>query len=384
MIYHPYQVAIAIALAIIAEVAIMLPLIRFLRTGWFAKRRDVLDGLSGEACRAYFEMFSCYQEPESGKEREAFEKMYTRWYGRKMFIAPGLLLFGVSSFAVFAVAFSVVEMLYYKTSPYFPLPAPAVAALSGAYMWVVDDQISRCRRLDMAPSDLHWGTLRLLIAVPMGYAFAAIVTDGLAPFVAFALGAFPISALTNMLQRTSNRVLQIEPKNEEVRDGIVKLQGTDRAIVDRLAIEDVRTVLQMAYCDPVHITMRSNLSFNFITDLMNQALVRLYFGTGCDAITPMGMRGAVEIRHFIEELDSDDTKPEAVHDRELARNTLPALAAALGLTEHATEQALRQIAYDPFTYFLYQIWTLPKGACPTRSGHQGLPVLAAEDLPKAA
>lgn len=378
---HPYQLAVAIALAVIAEIAMMLPLIRFLSTGWFAKRRDVLDGLSDEACRAYFERFSCSREILPGHERAQFVAMYFQWYGRHMFIAPGLLLCCVSSLSVAAVVFSVMETLHYTANPFFPLPPAAVAALSGAYMWVVDDQISRCRRLDLAPSDLHWATLRLLIAVPMGYAFSAVVTEGLAPFIAFALGAFPISTLTNMLQRTSNRVLQIEPKDDEVRDGIVKLQGTDRAIVDRLAIEDVRTISQMAYCDPVHITMRSNLSFNFVTDLMSQALVRMYFGAAAEAIATIGMRGAVEVRHFIEALDDNRDTPAARRQRELAAKALPSLADALKQTPHGTELALRQIANDPFTNFLYQIWTLPKGACPA---HDDERAEMATDFPKAA
>jgi hypothetical protein len=365
--HHPYQLAIAITLAVIAETAIMLPLVRFLTTGWFAKRRDILDGLSGGACRAYFRMFSCGEETPVGEERAAFVKMYHRWYGRRMFVVPGILLLGVSSFAVAAVVFSVMEMLHYTDNPFFPLPAPAVAALSGAYMWVVDDQISRCRRLDIAPSDLHWGTLRLLVAVPMGYAFSSIATPALAPFIAFALGAFPIGALTNMLQRTSNRVLQIEPKNEEVSDGIVKLQGTDRAIVDRLAMEDVRTVSQMAYCDPVHTTMRSNLTFNFVTDLMSQALLRMYFGAASDAMAPMGLRGAVEAHNFVKALDYDGQEPVHVQERTLARATLAGVAAVLGQSEQATELALREIAFDPYTSFLVEIWA-PLQAPPRVSG----------------
>lgn len=378
---HPYQLTIASALALIAEIAIMLPLIRFLTTGWYAKRRDVLDGLSSDACLAYFERFSCAKRISPGYERTEIETMYEHWYGRRKFIAPGMLLCCVSSLSVAAVVFSVMETLHYTANPFFPLPAAAVAALSGAYMWVVDDQISRCRRLDLAPSDLHWATLRLLITVPMAYAFSAVVTEALAPFIAFALGAFPISALTNMLQRTSNRVLQIEPKDDEVRDGIVKLQGTDRAIVDRLANEDVRTILQMAYCDPVHITMRSNLSFNFVTDLMSQALVRMYFGASADALAAIGMRGAVEVRQFIAALDDKRDLPAVRQQRELASEILPSLAEALKQPPQGAELALRHVANDPFTHFLYQIWTLPKGTCPV---HEDEGNSMAPDFPKAA
>jgi len=360
---HPYQTSITVLLVLIAELALMLPVIRFLTTGWFAKRRDILDSLDENACRAYFAMFSRDQLPQQGAERTAFEAMYNKWYGRSKFLMPAILLFGVSLLAVAAVVFSIMEELKYTDNPFFPLPKAAVAALSGAYMWVVDDQISRCRRLDMAPSDLGWATLRLLIAVPMGYAFAVIVKDEVAPFITFALGAFPISALTNMLQRTSNKLLQIEPKDEEVTDGVVKLHGTDRAIAERLAREDIRTIAQMAYCDPVHMAMRSNLSFNFVTDLMNQALMRMYFRDQADKLTPMGMRGAVEIRHLIDEVDAKHgamADVRTAREHALAEDVLPEIAAALGQSKNATEQAFRHIAFDPYTSFLYQIWTSPQ------------------------
>jgi hypothetical protein len=359
---HPYHALIAVLLVVIAELALMLPVVRFLTTGWYAKRRDILDSLDANACRAYFAMFSRDRLPAEGTERAAFEAMYDKWYGRMKFAMPALLLFGVSLFAVAAVVFSIMEELNYTANPFFPIPKAAVAALSGAYMWVVDDLISRCRRLDLAPSDLGWATLRLLIAVPMGYAFSVIVKEDVAPFITFALGAFPISALTNMLQRTSNKLQQIEPKDEEVTDGVIKLHGTDRAIAERLAREDIRTIAQMAYCDPVHMAMRSNLCFNFVTDLMNQALMRMYFRDLADKLTPMGMRGAVEIRHLINELDSsddDDPSSPAAREKALAKAALPEIAAALGQSPITTEQAFRHISFDPYTCFLYQIWTLP-------------------------
>lgn len=65
--HHPYQLAIAITLAIIAETAIMLPFARFLTTGWFAKRRDILDGLSGSACRAYFACSGAVKRRRKGR-----------------------------------------------------------------------------------------------------------------------------------------------------------------------------------------------------------------------------------------------------------------------------------------------------------------------------
>ena len=343
---------------VVAEAAVLLPLLRFLFTGWHSKRRDIVDGLNQKACLAYFKMFCRNSNvPAPDKACGKFFELYDRWYGQKKFIAPGILLFLTSLIAVTCVVFTMLDDLHFLKNPFIDLPIPAVAALSGAYMWVVDDLISRARRLDMAPSDLQWSTLRLIIAVPMGYAFSSIVIEEMAPFVTFALGAFPISTLTALLQRTANKALKNEATDLEMSDGIVKLQGTDRAIVERLEKEDLRTIIQMAYCDPVHTTMRSSLTFNFITDLMNQALVWIYLREDIQKIAPMGLRGAVEVKHFIENLDSSDPSPEAMTEKQLSQEALPKIAAALNQDPTTVQFTFRQIAADPYTCFLYEIWT---------------------------
>jgi hypothetical protein len=144
----------------------------------------------------------------------------------------------------------------------------------------------------------------------MGYAFAAIAAPSVGPFVAFALGAFPLARVTTMLQQLANKNLNLGATAEEAGDNIIKLQGIGKTIVERLANEDVTTVTQLAYCDPVQSIMRSNLTFNLITDCMNQALAWMYLEDDLNRIRPLGMRGAVEIRYLMTEYDDAITDVE--------------------------------------------------------------------------
>src|SRR5262249_36776758 len=157
----------------------------------------------------------------------------------------------------------------------FDMEKTAIAAIAGAYMWTVNDFISRARRLDFAPADVFWGVLRLVIAVPMGYAFA-VIAPPVGPFVAFAIGAFPLAKVTTMLQQLANKNLNLAATEEEAKDDIIQLQGINKTIAERLINEDITTVTQVAYCDPVQLIMRSNLTFNFVTECMNQALAWMY------------------------------------------------------------------------------------------------------------
>jgi hypothetical protein len=340
---------------------LMMPLVRYLTKGWQAKRKDIMDGLNGKARLSYFNMF-CRVDTRIESEAEAktrFEALYTHWYGRRLYIGPGILLGLVGLTACALVTLSVLtERRYLADNPLFQLEPPAIAAIAGAYLWAVNDLISRARRLDLAPANVQLAVLRFVIAVPMGYAFASLATAEVKPFVAFALGAFPLDALTSMLRRLTYKKLDINPEGDEVRDDIVKLQGVNRPIVERLADEDITTVTQIAYCDPVRLVMRSNLTFNFVTDCMNQALVFMYFDGTLEKLRALGMRGAVEIKHLVDDLDRGlDPERSAQQACERAKATLKEMAKILGLEEDAVQVALRQISEDPFTIFLYEIWT---------------------------
>jgi hypothetical protein len=350
-----YLLAIALILTLVA--ALTMPLFRFLVTGWEAKRKDIVDGMSNDACYRYFKMF-CRAEELSSDDgaSQRFRKVYETWYGREFFRVPVLLILCVSLTAATIVVFTILEKMHFMKNPLFNLPVPALAALAGAYMWVMNDLISRARRLDLAPSDVEMQVLRLIVSIPMGYAFAYIAPK-YGPFIAFSLGAFPFVTLTGMLRRVTNKLLNIEPKDHEVVDGIVKLQGTDRAIVERLANEGITTITQIAYCDPVRITMRSSLSFNLVTDLMNQALVWLYLKEDLEKIRPLSLRGAVEVKHLVDELtDVRDPAMRTAAQNEATKAFL-VIAAAIKQDPAALLLTFRQIAEDPYSVFLYEIWT---------------------------
>lgn len=354
-----WQIALGALLIAACAATALVPLMRFVVTGWAAKRKDIMDGLGAEARVAYFEMFvPADQVPKEQDAVKAFEDVYTRWFGRKFFAVPAVLFAGVVLIIATLVVVSGLHGVgYLKTIPLFDLPWQATAALAGAYLWVCNDLIARGRRLDLTPADISWSALRLVIAVPMGYAFASIASESAGPFVAFGLGAFPLTAITLMLSRLISKKLALDATPDEAHDEIVKLQGVNRAVVERLADEDVTTVTQIAYCDPVRLVMRSNLTFNFVTECMNQAIPWLYFEDQLSALRPLGVRGAVEIKCLIDEYDdgaNQDPEGKAAYERAAA--ALPKIALKLGQDVETLQITFRQIASDPFTIFLSRVW----------------------------
>ncbi len=352
------QLAVCALVALIGLATLLMPCARYLTIGWRAKRTDIMDGLNADARVAYFAMFCrANAAVAAGKAEESFDQLYERWYGRRHFWGPGILLVIVGLVVVTALTLTSLHRLQFlQSNPFFDLPTTALAALAGAYLWVVNDLISRARRLDFSPADVQWGVLRFVIAIPLGYAFASLASGS--PFIAFALGAFPLKALTSMLQRIVNKTLKIDTADQDAEDGIKRIQGINSAIVERLADEDVTTVTQIAYCDPVRLVMRSNLTFNFVTDCMNQALAWMYFEDQLVKLRPLGLRGACEMAYLIAQYDdvgSNDPARESAHAR--AVGAMPHIAATIGQNEATLQVTLRQIAEDPFTVFLGRVWT---------------------------
>jgi hypothetical protein len=94
----------------------------------------------------------------------------------------------------------------------FPFPdivlsAQALAAIAGAYLYVVGVVIQGFRNKTLTSSDILWCSFRMVIAVPMAVSLSGLANSSLGPFIAFALGAFPIEALSRLLRRLMTKTL---------------------------------------------------------------------------------------------------------------------------------------------------------------------------------
>jgi hypothetical protein len=335
------------------------PVIAYARRGWAVKRDEVVNSLSDTAKKIYLQVFF---KRETKKEAAAadFELMYDQRYGRRRLIVPSFLLvlvllpltFLVSERALAAVA----AANGWSLPPgHFPrlmiLPGTAVAGIVGAYTWIVSSLISAAASYNLPPAVVLSSVLRLIVAVPMGYAIAYLAAPGLAPFIAFAIGAFPLSTVQLLLQRVATKQLNLEMEADGRRDQVRQLSGVDPLIADRLREADITTIPQFAYCDPVQVSMRTNLGFEFVLDLVGQALAWIYFEQKLGALRLLGLRGSVEMRSLLEDLTSKDEK-----EKEHAEATQNAAAKAVGVEPLAFNNVCEEIAYDPYSDFIWQVW----------------------------
>jgi hypothetical protein len=302
---------------------------------------------------------------------------YHEWYGRRFLVLPlsvTILIAGISAYLLGESSEVALRRFAGETAlhDYLALPLMAVSAIAGAYAFVTWDIISRVTRRNLGSSDMLGAAIRLAIAIPLGYSFGALLKEDLGPFIAFATGAFPLETVQTILQRLAKKQLGLDTNIESLADRVTQLSGIDETIADRLEDTDITTITQLAYCDPVQLSMRTHLPFAFVSDIVAQALAWIYFEERLKKLRPMGLRGAVEFRSMLEEMPWGKTKLDMSGAEDLV--TLPELSdiertraeAALALVPagaKAAEMSVAaflnvafEIAYDPYTEFLNETW----------------------------
>ena len=356
MYAEPAAMAILMALLIV-------PVLIHLFTGWSARRSEIVGAMSEEAASLYFRQFYPALTSHGGVLR-ALDKHYLRRYGRRHYVLPLLLLATIAFFLLALTTHTLLHWLLGTTGSY-DLPSLAVGAIAGAYMWVVADILLRCRQRQLAPIDLYWAGLRFVVSVPLGFAFAGVLKDEAAVGIAFLLGAFPTNTLLTIARRIGTRKLGLAEGGEEAQAELEQIEGISQGLAERFRDEGISTILQLAYADPVDLTIRTSFSFNYVIDCVSQALAWIYLEKDLAAMRRLSLRGAQEINTLIVELDDGEER-----DKETARATLGRVAAALKFDEVVFERLLREIAFDPYTEFIVNVWNaVDDGAKPDETEH---------------
>lgn len=352
---------------------LMAPIARYVLVGWDIKRREIFDNFDAKSKILYLRKFSKLTTTEQDVD-EHFDRLYNDRYGRKFYITPSIIVLLVSSgLAILVVNFFTRLEQHHLVR----LEREAVFGVAGGYLWVVSDFISRSRRRDLSPADIMWGALRLIIAVPLGYAFSALGaqadfseksstsfgvisarwSDIFLTFIPFALGAFPLNDILQSLRKVATRLLKLDPASGDMHENpLFRLQGITKDVNDRLIAEDITTIGQLAYCDPVQLAMRSNLSFTFVVDIVSQALIWQYVGDRIVAARPYGIRTSFEVITLVNRLRYDGAEPGRERRAAQANALLGELSKIMRVEEEGLRFVFETVSEDPYAIFLYEVW----------------------------
>ena len=333
--------------AILVFLAGLLPVIHYLFYGLNERKAEILSYFDKRSVELYFKQF-CLAEAPVTDFKQAFRDIYTQRFGIRTFYLA-ILLYAIS--LALAAWVATCSALGTEVGWFAPkMESRGVYALAGAYLWVMWDLITRFRQRDIVPSVLYWHTFRFIISIPLAYAMSTLLTDAAAPPIAFALGAFPTSTLMLILRRQAAQKFGLADDTTSNKLELEELQGVNTTLAEKFSEVGIMTVLQLAYEDPIQLTMRTNLSFNFVTDIISQSLATIY-GLKLNLTRPLSVRGGMEAAELYEDLSS---KNAGMQKR--ARDAVAKIAEAQGVTEPIIERILHDVRADPYTDFLRNIW----------------------------
>jgi hypothetical protein len=193
----------------------------------------------------------------------------------------------------------------------------------------------------------------------MAYALTGYFKEDVGVPTAFLLGVFPTQWLIGFARKVARKWMNLGEGPEGQESELQTLQSMDPRMAERLADENILTNLQLAYADPIVLSIRTNLGFSTVVDFVSQALLWIYLEDDAKKLRKFGLRGAQEVRSLWDELHEheDGTPEEKAELKARAEETLDAAVVELSIDKAALRNTLGQVALDPYTTFLCEIWT---------------------------
>jgi hypothetical protein len=330
----------------ITAALVLVPLLLYLFGDW-TTRRDKLFGYFGkESLTLYYDQFYPAKTPSKDQVEAEFKRDFARNYGRRRYAVPIALLSILTFWSAYAGA-RTLQVSQKVAIGKYSLPWITASAIAGGFVWVINDLISRIRRRDLVSSDINMWTFRILIAAPFGGAFAQLVKEDIGIPIAFLLGAFPTGTLFTIARRLAATRLGLSDDPSSGTLELEKLQSVTKTNAERFYDEGISTIVQLAYANPVDLTIRTNFDFNYVVDCISQALLWLYFEDKTRTLAIYSLRGAQEVSALMQWVKLGQAEAIA---------TLNAVATALNLSPAALQTTLVQVANDPYTKFICAIW----------------------------
>ena len=144
------------------------------------------------------------------------------------------------------------------------------------------------------------------------------------------LGAFPTGTLFTIARRLASTQLGVadDPQGQGLE--LEQLQSISKTNAERFYDEGIATIVQLAYTDPIDLTIRTNFDFTYVVDCFSQALLWIYFTDKSKGLAMYSLRGAQEVSSLMNSLQPDPPpagqmlSADALQAQALAQATLQA------------------------------------------------------------
>ena len=354
------------------------PILQFLARPWKDRRDKLMAILEGKPLQLYYKKFRAnvyitrkkwWKRSDQTSEKKpsdtglspenfttAFARDFGRWYGRRYYIIPVVLLLLLTGFCARWGTLAVYGWID-GTRSIDSMSGLAAAALTGGFMWVISDEIDRLRRHDFTTSDVYYYIFRILLSIPFAWAVTRLqVTLQVGIPIAIFLGAFPTSSLLTIARRIGSQKLQLGDDPDTGMLELEKLQSIGKTNAERFKEADISNIGQLTRADPVDLAIRTNFDFDYISDCVNEALLWVYVGDEIGKLAVYSVRGACEARQLLNDYNGDDATKKS-RATKTVKDIVAAFAAdKILLSDESLLETLHQAGDDPYTKFLMAIW----------------------------
>ena len=348
MTANGYKLIIHVAFVCIFLI-VFLPVIIFLLKTRRQRLSDILAYFDQAAVKCYYVQFRPSQ-PVGSRTKDDFDRDIKKQFSWLFYVPPLLLLFALVLFLIIGADQTLVSWFKLDSGKGFAFSGLGMSALAGAAIWIVSDELDRLRRRDFTTTDVYNYVFRLLLATPFAWALSRILAETAGLPVALFLGGFPSTTLFQIARRIGAKQLNLGDDPATGALELESLQCVNKANAERYQDEGIQTISQLAYCDPIETTLRTNFDFNYVVDCVSQALLWIYLPNRGTTLFPLSLRGAQEVTSFVSALNGAG----AAHDKALI--ALQAAATQIQVPPEALQLTLEQVDADPYTKFLWEVW----------------------------
>lgn len=296
----------------------------------------------------------------SYKTDNEVEKLFSRLYESRvskwLYVWPQLLLLVLAGLLL-SYPVSLIDKVRLSDGAVQDWAWVIAFAILGGYTRVVYEMVLRYYQENIRPADLLWWCYRLIVSVPLGYAVGMFLNGGDSPrgayAVAFLLGLFPTTTVTNIGRQLFSKLT----KSEQVEEPPAQLK--DLATLDSETIlvigeEGISTYTQLAYADPIRLTIRTGLNYSFVITAISEAMLLGYLGTRkkMDVVRLFGFTGGYEIYFLWKSANAAAGTAERIQ----ADNIITEMATRLETTVDGLRNILVEVGTDPYLEFIVECW----------------------------
>src|SRR5262245_50399673 len=229
-------------------------------------------------------------------------------------------------------------------------------ALWGALVWSMYEVLSRRMSGDLTPIELYGIALRLVSAIPIGYAFSLLAGGPIPPLAAFIASAFPLRDVRQIFRKygpgstkpdaAAASSVSIQGKIATVISGV----GDDMVI--RLEELGIVTHQDLAYADPIRLMIQTGVPLRLVLAWIDMALLAVYMGSHIPKLLKVGIPCALDACAFYVSYCWDVNKKEYKEGWE-ENQAVKDLAAILEVSPSILVRSmLNSVFNDPHTQFL--------------------------------